>query len=323
MRYSFVADHFQYMAAPCLIALAAAGGHALWLRADARGARRARRAVVGAGVLVIACFAVLTMRQTRCYRDSETLWRDVLAKNPGAWIAHDNLAVILAARGENGAAGEHLRRSIGLKSDHAVSRANLGRVYLALGDARASEGELREAVRLDPDAAGAHQDLGRALAARGDRGGAARSFAEVVRLRPAEVWARRDLAVALAVDGQPDRAVEEFRAGLRIAGDSVECLNGLAWLLAVTPGRTASERSEAVGLAERAVALTGGRAPRTLDTLGAAYAAVGRFDRAVACGEAAVGLAAAAGDRALEAELRGRVEGYRAGRPFVEGAGGR
>jgi hypothetical protein len=76
MRFSFVADHFQYVASVGLIALAATG---------------LSRIPLNASIALPLALAVLTWRQTAIYRDLETLWTDTLAKNPAAWLAHNNL----------------------------------------------------------------------------------------------------------------------------------------------------------------------------------------------------------------------------------------
>src|SRR5437870_3711674 len=61
MRYSFVADHFHYLASLPPIALAAAGA-----------TRLPRPQVIGAGVLL--ALGTLAWRQALVYRDAETIW---------------------------------------------------------------------------------------------------------------------------------------------------------------------------------------------------------------------------------------------------------
>ena len=84
MRYSFVADHFQYLAGVGLITLCAAGL-----------ARMPR--IIPATLVVL--LGALTWQQAGIYRNLETLWRDTLAKNPDCWLAHNNLGVALADKG--------------------------------------------------------------------------------------------------------------------------------------------------------------------------------------------------------------------------------
>src|SRR5690606_38417610 len=72
MRYSFVADHFQYLASLGPIVLAAALATLLARRAQ----RNARQVATAVGVVVVAVLAVLTARQSEAYRDLRTLWED-------------------------------------------------------------------------------------------------------------------------------------------------------------------------------------------------------------------------------------------------------
>ena len=76
---------------------------------------------------------------------------------------------------------------------------------------------------------------------------------------------------------------------------------------------------EAVRLASRATELSGGRDPAILDTLAAAYAAAGRFEEAVRTAEAAEALFAAGSAPGPAAEVRARLNLYRAGKPAISG----
>ena len=65
-------------------------------------------------------------------------------------------------------------------------------------------------------------------------------------------------------------------------------------------------------LAERAVRLTNNANATALDTLAAAYAAAGQTERAIATADNALKVAMDAGERELAAEIRARLERYRA-----------
>ncbi len=94
-RYSFVCDHFQYLACIGPLALAAAG---ITLALD-RMAKAGLRLKPAACAALLLTLAVLTWRQSGVYRNLEILWRDTLARNPGAWMAHDNLGLFLSQTG--------------------------------------------------------------------------------------------------------------------------------------------------------------------------------------------------------------------------------
>jgi tetratricopeptide (TPR) repeat protein len=138
MRYSFVADHFQYLASLGVFALVAASG-VRWVRDE-----RVRRASAG---VVLAVLAVLTWRQCAQYADLETLWRTTIARNPAAWMAHGNLAELLGERGANDEALVHVEAAlaactstagaIDLRANRALLLGRLGRNADALLDLEA------------------------------------------------------------------------------------------------------------------------------------------------------------------------------------------
>jgi hypothetical protein len=96
---------------------------------------------------------------------------------------------------------------------------------------------------------------------------------------------------------------------------------GLAWILATRPGVPARDSSEAIRLAERAADLTSRQDVIVLDTLAAAYASAGQFERAVTTAERAAALATAERNGDLAQHVRKRIELYRGGKPYVETAG--
>ena len=116
MRYSFVADHFQYHASAAMIALLAVGIDRV-LRALPRFA---------ALVIVLTPLLALTMFRASVYRDVEVLWRDTLAKNPDSWMAHLNLAKTLVARDRRAEAYPHFDAQVRLAPHLAETQWNYG-----------------------------------------------------------------------------------------------------------------------------------------------------------------------------------------------------
>jgi protein O-mannosyl-transferase len=78
MRYSFVADHFQYLASPALIALVVAAA-AVALRKLAPRATAAPYVLAG---IVLVVLSTLTLLQARVYAGPLLLWDDAIKKNP-------------------------------------------------------------------------------------------------------------------------------------------------------------------------------------------------------------------------------------------------
>ena len=99
MRYSFVADHFQYVASIGLIVLAAAGITMAFGLARKKGICGLKPAFCGVLLLILG---VLTWRQCRIYGDAETLWRATIDRDPACWMAYDNLDDVLFHEGRWG-----------------------------------------------------------------------------------------------------------------------------------------------------------------------------------------------------------------------------
>ena len=89
--FSYVADHFQYLASLAIIVpLCAVFVPAL--------ARLGRPADIALPLVLLATLGLLTWRQSGIYKDSDTLYRATLRRNPGSWMAHNNLGVDLLAK---------------------------------------------------------------------------------------------------------------------------------------------------------------------------------------------------------------------------------
>ena len=110
----------------------------------------------------------------------------------------------------------------------------------------------------------------------------------------------------------------QLRNNLQQTPDSPDPLNNLAWVLATVATPCLEETHEAVQVAEKALAVTRGQNPAVLDTVGAAYAQAGQFEKAVEFARRGLKLAEEAGERELADALRQRIRLYEGGRPVRE-----
>ncbi|MBN1269297.1 MAG: tetratricopeptide repeat protein, partial [Kiritimatiellae bacterium] len=123
--------------------------------------------------------------------------------------------------------------------------------------------------------------------------------------------------IALRLGKFPE-AREAYRRLLKRRPDWLEVKNNLAWLLATGRDLTAAEREEGVRWALDACEQTSHEDPQPLDTLGAAYASVGRFDDALRVARSALELARAHSDDQLAAKIERRSALYEKGEPYQE-----
>jgi tetratricopeptide (TPR) repeat protein len=219
--YSFVADHFQYLASAGVIA---GGVAALTLGA---GRVVASRLVPGLlAVAIVVPLAWLTWRDSHAWIDNEVLYRTTIARSPDAWLPHNNLAALLIARDPPDApeALTHAREAVRLAPHQAATHFNLGLALEAAGDHdaaiasyqaaidRASAGE-RDTLRMAPTFEG----LARALAAAGRHAEAADAYTTAARLAPDSMTTHTNAGLALLRSGDTDAAIRHLSRAVELA----------------------------------------------------------------------------------------------------------
>ena len=205
-RYSYVADHFQYLASIAIIVPVAAILSLLRQRAPTVVTRRAVQLGV---VALVALLSVLTWQQSRMYRDAETLYRVTIDRNPDSWMAHNNLGRILS-RGiqRMPEAIQHFEAVLRLKPEHTRAHYSLAVDEYLTGRPLDAVSHFEQVIKLEPGnvllAANSHLLLGKILINMPGRlPDAVRHLQEAVRLRPADAEAREALSAALQRTAKP------------------------------------------------------------------------------------------------------------------------
>jgi len=149
-RYTFVADHYQYVASMAPIALVAGVCSRTWLSSAALARQRW---LVPAALLVL--LGAMTWRQAGSYRDSETLWQQTLVRNPTSWLAWNNLAAIRVKQRDYPEAERLYRRALEINPRSAEVQYNLGLLAVDRRDLAESRQRYRALQQLDPEQADA------------------------------------------------------------------------------------------------------------------------------------------------------------------------
>ena len=173
-------------------------------------------------------------------------------------------------------------------------------------------------LTLTPDAAPVHYGLGCVLQRQGKFNEAVSHFQKTLQGNPTYAEAHNNLGVILLSQGKLDKAAGHFRQALQLKPNFTEAYNNLAWILAAYPDSELHHPSQAIQLAERAAELTRYQDAAVLDTLAAAYAAAGQFDRAVTTAQTAIALASATKNNDLANQLHERLQLYRQAKPYRE-----
>jgi Flp pilus assembly protein TadD len=209
MRFSFVADHFQYLASIPIIVL----GSVLAASLGRRSLSPLLRSLFAALLLLAA--GRLTYVQARAYANPETLWRTTLAHNPAAFAAQSELGLILYRRGDLETAAGYFERAIELKPDYYEALNNLGIIQNLRAHHQAAIDLFRRALDVSPEYVPAWVNLGTAEYRLGRTEEAIEALKEALRIFPDGAETLCNYAAMLAVDGR----VEEAAAAIERAAE--------------------------------------------------------------------------------------------------------
>jgi tetratricopeptide (TPR) repeat protein len=339
-RFSFVADHFQYLASASVIALLAAGAAGLFAGRDRSPV--AKGIGVGLSLVLLGILACLSWSQSRMYAGGGTLYQTTIARNPACWMAYSNLGYAEFRAGRFPQAIVHYNQALRLKPDLAEAHNNLGAVLVEVGRLKEAQEHLRAALRMEPTNAEACFNLGVALEREGKMDEALEQYGLALRWKPDYVAARNNrgialvkygrladaildlqavlqfdagakarynLGVVLARAGRADEAIEQFQQTLRLIPDFAEARADLAgFMVAAGKDSLAIERYREELRKRPALA-------QVHYNLALALASKGRLAEAVEHLAQALRLAQAEGQGDLARDIQTQLDRVRSPRP--------
>lgn len=284
-RYSFVGDHFQYLASLGIVALLAAGFTTL---VQARGTRCA------AMLISIGGLSVLSWHHTKVFRDDKTLWLDTIKKNPRTSLAYCNYGVILNGEKRYQESEQYFRKALELKPGFIEAQSNLGVALTGLGRFEEAEQALQEALRIQPNYSKAFYGLGQLYYQTKRPVESEEHFQRAILAEPMFAEAYYDLGTLLLEQGRSDEATKLYRFALSLRPNFAIVSSNLAKILSEQ-----GQFDEALQLYERAV----NDDPKTAElhyNLALAYRRAGRVTDAITQFRTAIELKPSLADGYLE-----------------------
>jgi tetratricopeptide (TPR) repeat protein len=228
-RYSFVADHFQYLASIGPLALAAAGIVTLF---DFVKQRRWWLEV--AICVALLGLGTLTWRQVRIYRNMETLWTDTLEKNPDSWMSDNNLGFVLFQKGQIEEAITYYKKAIQINPNSYNTEDDLGIALVRIGRVEEAMTQYRKAIEINPDYADAHYNLGNALLQTGRVEEAISHYQKAIKINPNSSEIEYNLGNVFLRTGRVEEAMTYYRKAIEIKPDYADAHNNLGNILLQT-----------------------------------------------------------------------------------------
>jgi len=231
-RYSFVANHFQYLAGIAPMALFAAA----FQRPQSPLEMRDRwlpfpfnpRALLGFCLLFM--LALQSHRLSGEFKDEETLWRATLAKNPDSSLALNNLGNLVANRGNSAEAVRLLNHALEIDPNFGEIHCNLGLALMERGDhgdLEMAEFHLKKAAELTPTFGETQLGLGKLLIGKGNFSAGVEAYRKAVLLNPHSPLPHNRLGEAFSRQGNWADALTEYAKAVSLDSGDAESLAGL------------------------------------------------------------------------------------------------
>jgi Tfp pilus assembly protein PilF len=244
--YTYVADHYQYVASIGIVALVVNIGYIVVKRLG----KYAKGISMASVAIILLTLGTLTWRQCHIYKDRETLWLDIIHKNPDSSMAHINLAAEYDKQGRFDEAIDQLKKALQLNPDDAqiygdlgwlfvkktnldeaedffliaqklepnnvTMHNNLGLLYMKKEDFDKAISYFQQALQIIPELADLHVNLGNAFRLKGDFNQAMNHYSEAIRIKPNFAAAHYNLGYLLEQSGKLDEAIHEYIKTLAI-----------------------------------------------------------------------------------------------------------
>jgi hypothetical protein len=205
MLYTFVADHYQYLASIGIIVLTMAG-----VRKGLSNLLRSM-GIHTAGLTILAfLFGLLTWRQSALYQNNLVLFDDVLRKNPRCWEGFLVRGTAYAKKGNHPRAIADLSQALALRPDYAKAYNNRGTIYSYEGQYSKALRDFDQAIRLKPDYARAYNNRGFIHYMEKNFTAALKDFDRAIELDPEDNRAYFNRARIRKIMGDPDGAESDF-----------------------------------------------------------------------------------------------------------------
>jgi tetratricopeptide (TPR) repeat protein len=288
----------------------------VWPAADLAARLHRERVLAGVAAVLLGVALVLTWGQVHFWHDDLLLWERTLeVTGPANVFVQEAIGVVLTKADRLEEAAEHLAVGVQLAPRDLVLQGDYGSVLLRMGYrqealehltlaataqhpsasilldlgvalyqlGRFDEAmeRLQAAIDADPTLDSAYSWIGQCLCRQEKWDEAMSRFSQAVQMHPEKSLYRCQLAYTLSRRGDTEAAAAAYREASRIDADWVAGYQKQAWRAATAADARFRNPVGALDLAERLCDATGSKVPEYLETLAAAYAAVGRYQDAV------------------------------------------
>jgi Tfp pilus assembly protein PilF len=203
---------------------------------------------------VVAAVVAISLWQTpvRCkvWKNSETLWSDVIAKYPSGFLAYVSRGQYNSRSGQLDRALADYNRALALNPNMVEALTNRGTVLARMGDYTGAMRDFDAAIRTNPRYAQAYKNRGVALSQLKRYEEAIADFRKLLELTPGDAAITSEIGVSYLRLDRPQEALAEFNRAIALAPNS-----GLVYFNRSVAWERLGDRARALDDARRAQSL--------------------------------------------------------------------
>ncbi len=174
------------------------------------------RIMPAAGVIVLGTLAFLSYQQSRVWKDTETLFTNVLTLYPdSSHVAHNNLGNMYRLQGDVDRSIDEYKQAISIRP-HPKTWSNLGAAYRKKGMMAEARAAYEAALTLDPKSAIAHIGYAVILVDQGKLSDAEAEYKKGIAIDPTEEVGATNLGVLYTQQGRLDEAIAMYRLAINV-----------------------------------------------------------------------------------------------------------
>lgn len=231
------------------------------------------------------------------------------------WRTVYNRGISHAILGKSDEAAADLDKALQMNPNSARAWFNRGELRYATGDYAGAIRDYDRSLRLSRTEPDAFVSRGHAYYRQGNYNQAIADYSQAIQVNPDFAEAHVHRADAYADRGRFREAYEDYSRALRLDPASGHAWQAGGWLLSTCPDEQYREADKALKMALYAISLDGETYFKYLDTLAAAYANLGQFDKAVETQTKVVAMVPE--DQGEDGKaVRVRLETYKAKKPY-------
>jgi protein O-mannosyl-transferase len=233
MRFSYVADHFQYIASINLIILMAGAGALLFERLLRYGnwhpGAKVRAAILYSVLsLFVVFYGMKIIEHSQSFANLESQWQNIIKKNNRSWIAHNNLGIVYRDQGRANAAIEEFKKAIEIDPDNIEGYSNLGVQYYSLDRFDEALVEFENVLKRNKNHAPTYNNMGLIYLNTGQEDKAYVHFLTAIDKNPGLFEGYLNLAEYYQGINQYDQAIKELLIALELSPKAHDAMQALA-----------------------------------------------------------------------------------------------